>query len=283
MPDDHACRCRMGRARAICVAPALAALLASALAALLGALAAALLAAAPATAGAQEAAGGAIARTFELRARDGLARQLDEGYRRHLDWHAAAGDPWSWYLWQVTNGERAGLYVDGTFGHAWGDFDAAVDPPGDAADNAMNVNPFAARAASQVWRRRPDLEPAAAASLDFEQAPYVMRSEYRVRPGAEAAFADSMRRLRAAAGARAYALFELVSGGEPATYVVWAPAASWSDAGAFAERTAESGRALADAAARVRAELWRFRPDLSICRTAAARCHRTLEERASAR
>ena len=45
--------------------------------------------------------------------------QFADGYRRHLDWHTRAGDPWAWYMWRVSNGERAGLYVDGTFSHAW--------------------------------------------------------------------------------------------------------------------------------------------------------------------
>jgi hypothetical protein len=127
------------------------------------------LGAAPDVAPAQRAAAGgaAIARTFELRARDGLARQLDDGYRRHLDWHAAAGDRWAWYLWEVTNGERAGLYVDGTFGRAWGDFDAPVDPPGDAADNAVNVDPFAIRAANHAWRLRERKKESPRKALNF--------------------------------------------------------------------------------------------------------------------
>jgi hypothetical protein len=222
----------------------------------------------------------AVTRTFELRARDGLARQLDDGYRRHLDWHARAGDRWAWYLWQVTNGERAGLYVDGTFDHPWAEFDAAVDPPGDAADNAVNVEPFAVRGANQAWRLRRDLGPGSAAAVDPEGSAFVLRTEYVVRPGADAAFAQAARQLRAAAGERPYAVYELASGGELPTYVVWAPAATWADAGQFADRTAAATAALAAASTRVRSEVWRFRPDLSICRTPAARCYRTLPQAA---
>lgn len=217
---------------------------------------------------------GPIGRTFELRARDGLAPQLDAGYRRHLGWHAGAGDRWAWYLWEVANGERAGLYVDGTFGHAWADFDAAVDPPGDLADNDLNVEPFAVRGASRVWRRRPELEPTA--SVVNLEAPLALRSEHHLRPGADSTFAAALARLRGAAGSRPYAVYELVSGGEPSTYVIWIPVATWAEAGAFADRTAPAARALAAASDRVRAELWRFRPDLSICRTQTARCQRAL-------
>jgi hypothetical protein len=219
---------------------------------------------------------GPIARTFELRARSGLERQLDAGYRRHLGWHAAAGDRWTWYLWEVTNGERAGLYVDGTFGHAWADFDAAVDPRGDAADNEVNVEPFAVRAANQTWRRRSDLEGAASGqAVDPESAPLVLRTEYAGQSGAESAFTAALRRFRAAAGSRRYAVYELVTGGGPPTYVLWIPVKTWADAGEVADRTAEAGRVLAGTADRVRAELWRFRPDLSICHEAALHCHGT--------
>ena len=229
-------------------------------------------------------AGGGAARTFELRPREGLVRQFGDGYRRHLDWHRRAGERWVWYLWQVVDGDRAGLLVDGTFGRTWGDFDAAVDPAGDAADNAVNVEPYVVRAANQAWRSRPDL---GGRPVDLEAAPFGVRTEYRVRPGADASFVAALRRLRVASGVCAYAVYELVSGGDSPTYVLWVPARTWAavaDAAELAAVIGGGGRrdtrthyALAEASQQVRRELWRFRPDLSICRAPAAGCHRTLE------
>lgn len=213
-----------------------------------------------------------VARTFELRARPGFDTQLDDGYRRHLDWHRGAGDRWAWYLWEVANGDRAGLYVDGTFGHAWADFDAPVDPAGDGANNELNVEPFAIRFANHVWRSRPDLSGGA---VDPEKGPLVFRSEYRVRAGAETAFESALVRLRASA-AVPYAVFELVSGGKLPTYVVWMPADSWAQAGALVDRVVPVMRSLSASAEVARAELWRFRRDLSLCRAAASRCYATL-------
>jgi hypothetical protein len=211
-----------------------------------------------------------------------MRQQFEDGYRRHLEWHVGAGDPWAWYLWQVVDGERMGLYVDGTFDRAWADFDAAVDPRGDAADNARNVDPFATREAIQAWRLRADLGPApGSAAVDLEGAALVLRTEYRMRPGADTTFTRGVRRLRAAAGGRPYAVYELVSGGEGPTYIVWAPATTWAEVGAFAERTADIAGELARGAERVRTEVWRFRPDLSICRGAVAHCHRTVEQSAT--
>lgn len=215
-----------------------------------------------------------VARTFELRPRDGFAPQLDDGYRRHLDWHVRAGERWAWYLWEVVTGERSGLYVDGTFGHTWGDFDASVDPAGDRADGARNVEPFVTRPTNHVWQLRPDL---GGAPVDLEAARFVLRTEYRMRPGTSAPFLAALGQLRAAAGSRPYAVYELVTGGAPTTYVVWLPAATWADAGRIAESVADAQQRLTAASDWARAEMWRFRADLSLCRDAAARCHRTLQ------
>jgi hypothetical protein len=176
-------------------------------------------------------------------------------------------------MWTVTNGERAGLYLDGTFGHAWADFDAAVDPPGDRADNGANVDPFTTRGANHVWRLRPEL---GGLPVDPEKAPMVMRTEYRVRPGARKELDAAFRRLREVARGREYDVFELVSGGELSTYVLWVPVATWSDAGDFTGRASDVLQALAAGAESTRAELWRFRADMSICRSAQSKCHGTV-------
>jgi hypothetical protein len=130
------------------------------------------------------------------------------------------------------------------------------------------------------------------APVELEAAPFVVRAEYRVRPGAEATFIAALRLLRGAPGGRAYAVYELASGGGAPTYVLWAPAATWGEVGSVAHLPAtlaagDSAREAAHAAIQaateqVRRELWRFRPDLSTCRTPAARCHRTLGAAAAA-
>jgi hypothetical protein len=213
---------------------------------------------------------GAIARLFALSARDGKARDLEAGYRRHLDWHVAAGDPWAWYLWQIVDGERAGTFVDGTFEHAWSDFDRPVDPPGDAADNARNVDPHATRPWSGSWRARPDL--GAAAEPESPAARVQVVAELRLAPGSDPA---GVVRALGRVDDRPHVWFERVSGGPAPELMLWLPAASLGEAGARAERLA-AALARADARTTVRetrVELWRFRPDLGICRSARTGCH----------
>ncbi len=84
-----------------------------------------------------------LARFTILIPKEGMQKLFEDGYKRHLQWHLDQGDKWNWYGWFVASGDRIGYFVDATFGHHWADFDQPVDPIKDAADNAINVLPFA--------------------------------------------------------------------------------------------------------------------------------------------
>jgi len=72
-----------------------------------------------------------------------LKQEFEKGYKKHLEWHKTAGDKWNWYGWYFTSGQRAGQFIDATFEHSWKDFDNAVKPAEDRADNDLHVHPFA--------------------------------------------------------------------------------------------------------------------------------------------
>ena len=72
----------------------------------------------------------------------GHKQNFENGYKQHLQWHAANQDTWSWYGWYVISGERSGYFIDATFDHQWEDFDRPVNPAGDAADNNLHTVPF---------------------------------------------------------------------------------------------------------------------------------------------
>jgi len=84
-----------------------------------------------------------VARIVVIKPNPGKQQDFQEGYRRHLEWHRRARDSWAWYGWRIVTGDRAGYFMDGTFGHDWDDFDHAINPQGDAQDNALNVAPYA--------------------------------------------------------------------------------------------------------------------------------------------
>lgn len=74
--------------------------------------------------------------------KDGQLQNFENGYKQHLNWHKTNGDKWGWYGWFVVSGSRYGQFVDATFDHTWADFDKAVKPAEDIADNRLHVFPF---------------------------------------------------------------------------------------------------------------------------------------------
>ncbi len=56
--------------------------------------------------------------------REGQSVAFQRGYLQHLKWRRTAGDAWEWYGWHITSGPRIGWFIEGTFSHAWSDFDS---------------------------------------------------------------------------------------------------------------------------------------------------------------
>lgn len=76
---------------------------------------------------------------------------FEAGYRRHLQWHAARGDKLAWFGWYVTEGDRKGAFVDGTFGTTPEALAARPDPEGDGADFRANAAPFSKPLGNEGW------------------------------------------------------------------------------------------------------------------------------------
>lgn len=86
---------------------------------------------------------GTVARIVVWQPKPGMSRDFEEGYKRHLQWHRNAHDTWTWHGWDIVSGNRVDYFMDGSFFHAWTDFDAPVSPAEDSANNALNVYPYA--------------------------------------------------------------------------------------------------------------------------------------------
>lgn len=93
--------------------------------------------------------GGSVAQLYFYTIKDQSA--FEEGYRRHLHWHAAHNDPLVWYAWNVDSGTRKDLFVDGTFGATFAGLDARPDLSGDGADFGRNVTPYVSAVDIETW------------------------------------------------------------------------------------------------------------------------------------
>ena len=83
-----------------------------------------------------------IAQFVTWRAIKGSESKFEQGYRQHLQWHKINNEPWDWYGWYIISGPRTGQFIDATFNHPWNDFDQAIKPQEDLADNRANVFPY---------------------------------------------------------------------------------------------------------------------------------------------
>lgn len=192
------------------------------------------------------------ARVVVLEPLAGQERQFEAGYKRHLEWHRAAGDAWRWHGWQIVSGERVGFFMDGTFGHRWEDFDAPVQPAADAADNATNVGPFARVRSNAYWRLRRDLS--TVDPLERGTPSPLMEVTYVTIAAANArAFEDAVARLP---GNRT--VYELVNGGRGLRYMMLFPRANMKELGA-----GEALHRWTTMAESVYRELLQYREDMS--------------------
>lgn len=206
---------------------------------------------------------GNAARVVAWQAKPGMSRDFELGYRRHLEWHRAHDDAWTWHGWSIVSGPRTGYFVDGTFFHPWADFDAPVAPAQDAADNEVNVAEYATLQSVAAYESVEALSRFDAAQL---QAPLITFTYIEVMPG-RAAELESLIATRDRAASPSFLLLRPIAGTHE--YLLMLPARTQPELAAHAAFTQEL---LARVAARqgsspivkaIRTETGRHRADLS--------------------
>jgi hypothetical protein len=192
------------------------------------------------------------ARMVVIVPKPGQADAFEQGYERHLQWHRGAKDTWTWYGWTFVLGNRINRFMDGTFGHAAADFDAAVQPAADTADNNVNVVPYADFVSHGIYQR---VDAMSAGEPLPDASPFLSMTTYHIRPGQEAAFEQAVAR---AHGTSRQTWYRLQAGGEAPHYVLLRAVPSFGAAATLGTPYTLSG--LVD---RVDNELLRYRPNLS--------------------
>jgi len=199
---------------------------------------------------------GPYARMVVIQPKPGQGAEFEAGYERHLGWHKKAEDSWTWYGWSFVLGDRLGQFMDGTFGHAMADFDAAVQPAADQADNAVNVTPHADFLSHGIYKR---LDNASAGAPLPDTSPFLALSTYQIAPGEAVAFERLLAAQRSKADKAArFTWYRLQIGGEAPRYVLMRPAASFAAAAELPEAAPAASMVRS-----VRIELLRYRENLS--------------------
>ena len=213
---------------------------------------------------------GPYARVVIIAPKPGQDSAFEAGYQRHLGWHRSRQDPWTWLGWSFVLGPRLDRFMDGTFGHAAADFDHSVDPPGDGANNKVNVEPYADFLDHAVYERLDNLS---RGTMLPDTSTFLVLETYAVTPGRGAAFeaaAAARRQLwPESSPAARFTWLRLRIGGQGPQYLLLRAAPSWAAAAAlpdFFEEAEEGSRTthLPEGVVQIKqSELLRYRPTMS--------------------
>ena len=92
-----------------------------------------------------------INRVFYVTAKAGMQAQFETALKQHIQWRIDNGDPWTWVVSQVINGQNMGEYAVISGGHKWSDFDDYNDfGPKGAQHYTANVAPLVESVTSAI-------------------------------------------------------------------------------------------------------------------------------------
>jgi hypothetical protein len=212
-----------------------------------------------------------MARFTILVPRDGMQKQFEEGYKRHLKWHVDNGDTWNWYGWFITSGARRGFFIDTTFGHSWADFDKPVNPAADVADLEVNVSPFAKVFTQFTCAFLPAQSVGANAELSAA-LPQVIY--FKIKPGHESTFEQFLANVRndfpKIAPEQKFLWYRVEDGEQTPQYLLFLPHKSYAEMQATQhflaklwERNKAAQTMFQDSVAEVSIETMRYRADMT--------------------
>jgi hypothetical protein len=149
---------------------------------------------------------------------------FESGYIRHLEWHRQAGDPWTWYGWSITHGERQRWFVYATFGHTAADFDNPVSPADDERDNVLNVVPHAEFTGSALYEFLPRLSQGTG---EPQPTPRLELTTVQLVPGVEKAFEAAVASVQSSLKGETL-WYRVLAGGPTPRYVRLRPRPTYS-------------------------------------------------------
>lgn len=229
---------------------------------------------------AQQGAKPTVTQVFVAKPNPNQAAQFDAGLKKHMEWHKAQKDSWTYIAYQIMSGPETGSYVIVTGGHQWADFDARTPMmPADGADARMNIGPFQQSMISSFYQTMPSVS---ATAMDPAQSPAPLLEviHFMAKMGKEQDFNMAMAKVHEAIQktkwATGYTWHVLANGGDGGHYVLTLPKKKWAEMqepptpfpvmlqqGLGAEGAAAVMKMLDDSTASVWSELLMHRADLS--------------------
>lgn len=219
-------------------------------------------------------------RIYFNRPKPGMDLQYEAGRKKHMQFHRAQKDTFTWGTWRIETGENAGTYVTSTCGHAWADFDEWEARMGkaDTADGATNLAPFVQGGSNGFYVYRSDMSLGPAGRPPTAMTAVTI---YTLKPGTAPDFAAAIRKATDALSKQAdwpktSGWLQLVNGGETPTFVLLNDRKNWADFAprpktpfdvmteVYGKETADQiQKAIMENTVRLSTEAATYRPDLS--------------------
>jgi hypothetical protein len=124
----------------------------------------------------------------------GMVKQMEDGRKKHMEFHRKQNDSWTWLIWETMTGENTGAYLSTTFNHSWKDLDAWETKMGtaDTADGAVNLSPYFTNTTASIWMALKD----ASHSGSMTEIPKMEEvNHFLLKPGTESDFNDAIRKI----------------------------------------------------------------------------------------
>ena len=241
-------------------------------------LCAALVLVAPAVANAQTPPPDSVTEVLRQKIRPGTLQDYEASRKKHMTWHKAQSDPWTWEVFEVMTGPNTGSYLIASGDHQWKEMEAWVVKmaAADAVDSQASMGPYIAGTERQYWTQLNSLSRMPRPDVQY---PLITITTYSVKPGSDAALLAVIAKVNAALDAGKFPLptvwSVLTNGGPSPTYAAVVPR---TGLGEMAPSPAllevlekQLGKPASDALVKAffdniisaSTELLRFRPDLS--------------------
>ncbi len=170
---------------------------------------------------------GTIARMARWEAQPGMTDEFEAGLKAHNALHVEQNDPNPLFTFEILSGDQVGQYLRGSFNHNWADFDdAGENAEADAADSAVNINPYLASTTTIFWRSVSNLSNPADGLKPLARVIF-----FQLKPGHERAFTAAVGKIHGVLSEMdwpAYEWYSLVDGGYSPTWVVVLPRDNWA-------------------------------------------------------
>jgi hypothetical protein len=185
-----------------------------------------------------------VCRIFFSMPKSGETMQYEAGRKKHMQFHRAQKDTWTWNTFAVETGDNAGMYVTSSCGHAWKDLDEWEGRMGkaDIADGEANMTPHVKSGHNSVYVYRSDMSLAPASQTP---APLTAVTVYLLHPGMVNDFVAAIRKVNEALAKQAdwpktSGWLQMVNGGQGPEFVLLSSKKNWADMAPLPKTVAEA-------------------------------------------